>query len=60
MKSLVYVTVACMIACSKSGDDVYDFGDRSDWIDPSDMLNYDASTQRMKKPVVHCLVKLII
>ena len=24
--------------------------DQSDWIDPTDMLNYDLSTQKMKKP----------
>ena len=57
MKSQIYMVVACLAVCNKAEANVYDLGDRSDWIDPSDMLNYDSSTQRMKKTVVNLHVE---
>ena len=50
MKAIVLSAVCLLnVVYTGSGDDTYDFGDRSKWIDPSDMLNYDSSQRRMKK-----------
>ncbi len=34
-------------------DDLFANVDRSDWVDPSDMLNYDMGTQKMRKSKVN-------
>ena len=54
MKTWVFATAAYFLCGAYCGteDDTFDFDDRSKWIDPSDMLNYDTGTQRMKKTMV--------
>ncbi|CAJ1060682.1 chloride channel CLIC-like protein 1 [Xyrichtys novacula] len=42
---MLLVVLVCSLALSVSGQHVED-----DWIDPYDMLNYDASTKTMRKP----------
>ena len=56
MKTWVLTAAAhfLCVACCGIEDDTFDSDDRSKWIDPSDMLNYDTGTQRMKKTTVCC------
>ena len=49
MNTFIVIVISLTTIC-KGADDY----DRSNWIDPSDMLNNDASTQKMK--YVDCFV----
>ena len=42
--------VVCTSGHEEEEPHLADIVDRSDWIDPGDMLNYDHTTKTMKKP----------
>lgn len=49
--SSLLITMSCMVMAER--DDPFGNMDRSDWVDPSDMLNYDMGTQKMRKSKVY-------
>ena len=42
---MLLIVLVCSLALSATGQQ-----EQEDWIDPYDMLNYDASTKTMRKP----------